>query len=79
MPRFHPVRIPGGPPASEWTIEQITPGEKPVPIDFYGRKYEVEAEISRLNAGGEVRRRVPSRVGQSKRVRVKKALSGNPA
>ena len=75
MPRFQLVEIPGVRLAVAWTIEQITPGERPVPIAFFGRKPEVEAEIRRLNAGGEIRRQVPARIGQSKRPRNKFATS----
>ncbi len=74
MPRFQLIEVPGVRLSEAWTIEQITPGERPVPVDFYGRKADVEAEIHRLNAGGEVRQRMPARAGQSKRPRNKGAI-----
>jgi hypothetical protein len=37
-----------------WTIEQVTPGEKPVPVPFYGSRAEAEAEVRRLNSGGKI-------------------------
>jgi hypothetical protein len=52
MAKFHIVQIPDGGPNSQWTIERVVPGEKPVPIPFYGKRADVEAEINRLSGGG---------------------------
>ena len=47
------------PPKSRWTIERVTPGERPVPLPFYGTRAEAEAEISRLSLHGEKKKEVP--------------------
>jgi hypothetical protein len=60
MPKFHLVEVPDARASSRWTIEQITPGERPIPVAFIGPKAEVEAEVLRLNAGGEIVEKLPS-------------------
>ena len=60
MPKFHHFEVPHARASSRWTIEQITPGERPVPIAFHGTKVQVEAEVIRLNAGGEIVEKSPS-------------------
>ena len=42
-----------------WTIEEVIPGEQPVPIPFFGTRAEVEAEASRLNLYGRKAPAVP--------------------
>ena len=54
MPKFHLVEIPDAPLNSRWTIEQVVPGEKPVPIPFFGKRAAAEAEVNRLNSGGAI-------------------------
>jgi hypothetical protein len=62
MPKFQLVEVPDARASSRWTIEQITPGERPVSIAFHGPKAEVEAEVIRLNAGGGIVEKLPSNV-----------------
>lgn len=47
------------PPKSRWTIERVTPGEKPIQIPFHGTRTEAEAEISRLSLYGEKDKEAP--------------------
>jgi hypothetical protein len=42
-----------------WTIEEVIPGEQPVPIPFFGTRAEAEAEASRLNLYGRKAPAVP--------------------
>jgi hypothetical protein len=67
MPKFHLVKVPDAHASSGWTIEQITPGERPVPVAFHGPKAEVEAEVIRLNAGGKIIEKTPSNVRRKAR------------
>ena len=60
MPRFVIVQVPGARRASMWTIDRVTPGEKPLPVPFYGSRSEVEAELRRLNGGGEIEAKAPT-------------------
>jgi hypothetical protein len=71
MPRFHLVQVPDTRPSSSWTIEQITPGERPVPVAFYGPRGDVEAEVFRLNAGGKVREKMIAPASRHRRQRNK--------
>ena len=48
MVKYQAIRISGGRLKKGWTIERIIPGEKPIPIAFYGSRPMVEAEIMRL-------------------------------
>ena len=48
MVKYQAVRMRGFTWKRGWTIEQIIPGERPIPIVFYGSKAKVEAEITRL-------------------------------
>jgi hypothetical protein len=59
MPKFQSVEEPDVPSAERWTIEQIIPGEKPVPVPYFGRRTEVEAEIIRWNGGGKIEPKAP--------------------
>jgi hypothetical protein len=68
MPKYRILELPGAPAPSRWTIEQVTPGEKPILISFFGRKSEAEAEVHRLNAGGKVEAKTPV-TGRRKRPR----------
>ena len=52
MAKFEAVEVPDAPYARSWTIVEIVPGEKPVPIPFFGRKTEAEAEAHKLNLYG---------------------------
>ena len=49
MVKYKAVRILGAASKRGWTIERIIPGEKPIPIIFYGSKPMVEAEMTRLH------------------------------
>jgi hypothetical protein len=69
MARFRIVQLSDAPYRSIWTVEEVTPGEKPVPIPFYGSRSEVEAELTRLNAGGEIVAKVVKPVRRIKRAR----------
>jgi hypothetical protein len=71
MARFLVVQVPDAHFRSSWTIEQVTPGEKPIPIPFFGIRSEVEAEVTRLNAGGEIAVKIVKPVRRSKPVRSK--------
>ena len=42
-----------------WTIEEVIPGEPPVPLPFFGTRAEAEAEASRLNLHGRKAPAVP--------------------
>jgi hypothetical protein len=52
MPKFEAVEIEEAPYARRWTIVEIVPGEKPVPVPFFGRRAEAESEAHRLNLYG---------------------------
>jgi len=52
MPKFEVVEIEEAPYARRWTIVEIVPGEKPVPVPYFGRRAEAEAEAHRLNLYG---------------------------
>ena len=52
MPKFEVVEIEEAPYARRWTIVEIVPGERPVPVPFFGRRAEAEAEAHRLNLYG---------------------------
>src|SRR3954462_3219712 len=49
MAKFQIVPASNAPFRSRWGIERVVPGERPVLLDFYGRRAEAEAEVSRLN------------------------------
>ena len=66
MPRFHIVPVSGAAAAFGWSIEKVIPGEAPVPIEFFGSRTEIENEVIRLNAGGEIRRKKVSPAKRSK-------------
>jgi hypothetical protein len=48
MAKYQLVHLSGAPTTSAWTIEEVTPGEKPIPISFYGTKAQAAQEASRL-------------------------------
>jgi|HubBroStandDraft_2_1064218.scaffolds.fasta_scaffold1650922_1 hypothetical protein len=52
MGRFVAVEMEGATHATRWSIVEIVPGEKPIPVSFFGRKAEAEAEAHRLNLYG---------------------------
>jgi hypothetical protein len=52
MAKFQIVEIPDAPPSSRWTIEEVTPGEKPNPLAVFGSRASIEAEVHRLNRAG---------------------------
>lgn len=68
MAKFQMVQVSDAPFRSTWTIEEVTPGEKPIPIPVYGSRSEVAAELSRLNTGGEIAVKILMPVRRSKRV-----------
>jgi hypothetical protein len=53
MAKFQIVEIPEAHYASRWTIEEVTPGEKPIPIPFFGTRAAAEAELRRLALYGK--------------------------
>ena len=69
MARFQLVEIPEAPYAKRWTIEEVVPGERPIPVSFFGRKVEAEAEAHRLNLYGR---------GGSSRVAIPKIRTPTP-
>jgi hypothetical protein len=71
MAKFRIVQVSDAPFRSSWTIEEVTPGEKPVPIPFYGSRSEVEAELTRLNTGGEIAVQIVKPVRRINRARSK--------
>ena len=75
MPKYRMLHVPDAPFRSSWTIEQVTPGEKPVPIPLYGGRSEVEAELHRLNTGGKVTHQTTAPSRRTKRVRGKPSSS----
>jgi hypothetical protein len=52
MAKFEAVEIEQAPYARRWTIVEVVPGEKPIPVHFFGRKGEAESEAHRLNLYG---------------------------
>jgi hypothetical protein len=52
MAKFEVVEVEEAPYARRWTIVEVVPGEKPVPVPFFGRRTEAEAEASKLNLYG---------------------------
>jgi hypothetical protein len=53
MAKFQIVEIPEAPYASRWTIEEVIPGEKPIPVTFFGTRGAAEAEARRLALYGK--------------------------
>jgi hypothetical protein len=53
MARFQIVRYDDSAFTPKWTIEEVIPGEKPIPLPFIGTRAEAEAELSRLNLYGK--------------------------
>lgn len=51
MGRYRMVKIPSTS-RDRWGIEDVIPGEKPLPLDFQGTQAAVEAEVHRLNLFG---------------------------
>jgi hypothetical protein len=52
MAKFEVVEVEEAPFVRRWTIMEIVPGEKPIPVPFFGRRAEAEAEAHRLNLYG---------------------------
>jgi hypothetical protein len=52
MAKFEAIEVEEAPVARRWTIMEIVPGEKPVPVPFFGRRTDAEAEAHRLNLYG---------------------------
>ena len=53
MTRFQIVKYDDTLFKSKWTIEEVIPGERPIPLPFIGTRAEAEAELSRLNLYGK--------------------------
>jgi hypothetical protein len=52
MAKFEAVEVEEAPFARRWTIMEIVPGEKPIPVPFFGRKTDAQAEARRLTLFG---------------------------
>jgi hypothetical protein len=52
MAKFEAVEVAEAPVARRWTIMETVPGEKPIPVPFFGRRTDAEAEAHRLNLSG---------------------------
>jgi hypothetical protein len=52
MAKFQVVEIAEAYGSGRWTIEEIVPGEKPIPVFFFRSRAEAEAEARRLNLYG---------------------------
>ena len=53
MTRFQIVKYDDTLFKSKWTIEEVIPGERPIPLPFIGTRAEAEVELSRLNLYGK--------------------------
>jgi hypothetical protein len=59
MPRFELIEVQDAPASSRWSIQQMLPGERPIPVPFFGRRSDAGAAVYRLNGGGKVGDQAP--------------------